>query len=269
MSNTGKLMGKCITRGEMKLLTGLHIGTSKDTMEIGGMDNAVIRDPLTREPYIPGSSLKGKLRMLLERALFATEGGGSIDSFFNKPMRSGGLLIRHHECSREECRVCRLFGASTGNGVDVNRPGRLLVGDCHLLQSSKEALEAIDTGLYLTEQKSENSLDRITSAANPRQQERVPRGTGFSFEIIYNADLVPEDNLFRQDVQGLFTGLRLLQDDALGGSVSRGYGRLELSDLQVRYRPLDYYTEGKAERVFAQDSEDLTLFAQRILDELR
>ena len=116
MVNTGKLTGKIIITGLIELKTGLHIGTSQETLEIGGMDNPVIRDPLTREPYIPGSSLKGKLRSLLERALFATQAHNDIDRFFNKSMRTGGNLIRHHECGAENCTVCRLLAPAPAQG---------------------------------------------------------------------------------------------------------------------------------------------------------
>lgn len=268
MANTGKLTGKVIITGRIELKTGLHIGTNQENMEIGGMDNPVIRDPLTREPYIPGSSLKGKLRSLLERAHFAAQVHHDIDRFFNKTMRIGGSLIRHHECSEIDCNICRLFGASTGPGINENRPGRLITEDSRMTQDSKEQLEAIDTGLYLTEQKWENTLDRITSAANPRQQERIPRGTGFIFNLIYTADIPTKDPLFKSDVKSIFTSLRLLEDDALGGSGSRGYGRIAFKDLNISYRPLKYYTEAQDEKQFFQNGEDLLAFAEKVLSEL-
>ncbi|NLX90483.1 MAG: type III-A CRISPR-associated RAMP protein Csm3 [Firmicutes bacterium] len=268
MSNTGKLTGKLIISGQIELKTGLHIGTNKDTLEIGGVDNPVIRDPLTREPYIPGSSLKGKLRSLLERAQFSAQPYDNIEQFYNKTMTTGNILVRHHECSDESCTVCRLFGASTGAGINENRPGRLITEDCRMTGESKEQLEAIDTGLYLTEQKSENTLDRITSAANPRQQERVPRGTSFSFTLIYTADTTPNNNLFKADIRSLFTALRLLEDDALGGSGSRGYGRIAFKDLKAAYRPLEYYTEAKDEVIISQNGETLMAYAEKVLSTL-
>lgn len=268
MSNTGKLTGKLIISGRIELKTGLHIGTNKDTLEIGGVDNPVIRDPLTREPYIPGSSLKGKLRSLLERVQFAAQPHDNIEQFFNKTMKTGNILVRHHECGDENCTVCRLFGAGTGAGINENRPGRLITVDCRMTGESKEQLEAIDTGLYLTEQKSENTLDRITSAANPRQQERVPRGTCFSFTLIYTADTTPDNNLFKADVRSIFTALSLVQDDALGGSGSRGYGRIVLKDLKASYRPLEYYTEAKDEVIISQNGETLMSYAEKVLSTL-
>ena len=154
--------------------TGLHIGASKDNLDIGGLDAPVLRDPVTRAPYVPGSSLKGKLRSLLER-------------------RRGMLTIRHsgqghrHECTDPACPVCRLFGAAGGRDGD-NIPARLIVRDSLLTEAELELLSAIDTGLQYTEWKFENALDRITAAANPRQLERVPAGARFTFELVYNVE---------------------------------------------------------------------------------
>ena len=217
MANTGKLMGKLIVTGRIVLKTGLHIGTSQENMEIGGMVNPVIRIPYQGTLY----TRKFPSRQVAQPfggAHFAIQAHYDIDRFFNKTMKIGGNLIRHHECGEADCNICRLFGASTGAGVTENRPGRLITEDSRMAQESKEQLEAIDTGLDLTEQKWENTLDRITSAANPRQQERMPRGTEFIFKLIYTADVPPEGPLFKSDVKSLFTSLKLLEDDALGGS---------------------------------------------------
>lgn len=62
MSNENKikkLTGKYIVTADIELVTGLHIGTSKEEVEVGGLDNPVVKDPFGN-PYIPGSSLKGK-----------------------------------------------------------------------------------------------------------------------------------------------------------------------------------------------------------------
>ena len=62
-----KLLGKYKIETTMELLSGLHIGDSKETTEIGGIDSPVVRRKDNREPYIPGSSIKGKIRCLLEQ----------------------------------------------------------------------------------------------------------------------------------------------------------------------------------------------------------
>ena len=128
------LGGKIILCGIMVCNTGLHIGAAGNTLDIGGLDSPVVRDPVTREPYVPGSSLKGKMRSLLERQL-------------NLPFnRDGGSKVSRHECANRKCRVCRLFGAAGGREGD-NIPGRLIVRDMGMTPNSKALLSEIETGL--------------------------------------------------------------------------------------------------------------------------
>lgn len=230
-----KLRQKIVVWGDLAVLTGLHVGSAGAGMQIGSVDSPVVRDPISREPYIPGSSLKGGLRSLLETA---TEG--------IVPNRSGGGVSRH-ECDDYdqaiECPVCRLFG-STGNGRrDRNHPARLTVCDLPLTRESFEELSGIDTGLMYTEWKFENALDRITSAANPRQIERVPKGSAFEFRLIY--DDREDAETLREDLQNLVRAMQLLQDDALGGHGSRGYGRVAFAEVSGSRRPIEDYGAGR------------------------
>lgn len=228
----------------MKLETGLHIGASKDTMDIGGIDSPVVRDPLTNEPFIPGSSLKGKLRSLYERSLLGKTVNGKKFEYNTKFQN-----IERHQCSSydegKQCPVCRLFG-STGN--DSNCPSRTIFRDLHLTDDSLKKLETIDTGLYLTEWKFENSIDRITSAAMPRQIERIPAGSEFKFEIIYN---IEDQDTWEEDLRNLKQLFNLLQNDYLGGHGSRGYGKVSFRITSVIKRSREYYFE-------KDNEEDLT-----------
>ena len=231
-----KLYGKIIFRGVIKALTGLHVGASKETMEIGGLDSPVIKNPATGEPYIPGSSLKGKLRSLLELKLH-TE--GKIE--FNRDIGRPGNRILVHVCDSEddafECEVCRIFGTS-GKGEkpdgtpNSNFPARIKVRDAEFTEYSRRYTE------NETEIKFENSLDRITSASNPRQIERVPAGSEFELEIIYN---VEDLNQLKDDIQNLLYTMELLEDDALGGHGSRGYGKVKFYFYNVAARPIESY----------------------------
>ncbi|OAG26711.1 type III-A CRISPR-associated RAMP protein Csm3 [Thermodesulfatator autotrophicus] len=221
--NEKPILGKVIISGILHCETGLHIGASKENLEIGAIDSPVVRDPITREPYIPGSSLKGKMRSLLEKVLALS------------PNRNGGTQrnpIWRHECDMKEeakkCKLCRLFG-STGKSGGGNWPARLIVRDAFLTDNSRENLQEIDTGLLYTEWKWENSLDRVTAAANPRQLERVPRGTEFRFEIVYTVEDLDDLN---EDLENIDTALKLLEMDYLGGHGSRGYGQIKLRDLK-------------------------------------
>lgn len=183
-----QLKRKIIVEGDIKLLTGLHIGGSEQEIKIGGVDNPVIKTG--DRPYIPGSSLKGKLRSLLEKK----EGKETI-------------------CVCGECNVCRLFGTSAEK---AREPGRLIVRDSEPLDSSKE-----------TEIKFENTIDRVTSKAeHPRQTERVPAGNEFGFQIVFN-DYGDDKSVF----ESFKESLKLLENDYIGGSGTRGYGRIELINL--------------------------------------
>lgn len=206
--------------GKIVVKTGLHIGAGSDKIEIGGMDNPVIRNPLTHEPYIPGSSVKGKMRSLLEWKL------GKVKASNGKPC----------VCGKAECEICRVFG--TGNNSKQNDdsklrgPSRLIVRDAVL---SNEWSQKFKDGKPIVEEKSENSLNRITAEANPRPIERVVPGVSFDFEIAYRVidteDNGKMDNDYFESV--VLEGLRLLQNDYLGGGGTRGNGQIEFTDLKV------------------------------------
>ncbi|MHA1785673.1 MAG: type III-A CRISPR-associated RAMP protein Csm3 [Candidatus Helarchaeota archaeon] len=233
-----QFIGKIILSGIMTVDTGLHVGASKDTMDVGGIDTPVIRDPITNRPFIPGSSLKGKLRSLFERALF-----GQIK--FNRHLKNG--KINRHECDTlkeaKNCKICRMFG-STG---DTNCPSRLIIRDMQLTNDSFRQLKKIETGLYLTEWKFENSIDRITSAANPRQIERIPAGSKFEFEIIYN---IEDEKSFKEDMNHLRQLFDLLSNDYLGGHGSRGYGKVSFEFKKTIKRSIEFYFGNKEEEQF-------------------
>ncbi|MBS3933812.1 MAG: type III-A CRISPR-associated RAMP protein Csm3 [Truepera sp.] len=209
-----------VIRGELEAATGLRIGGSKEGMEIGGVDNPVIRNPLTREPYVPGSSIKGKMRSLIEWHL----GGEYLVDDKRHP----------HQCSRIDCRVCRVFGAAAFEkpGQGVRGPTRLIVRDAYLTDASREALNEmnLERGTLYTEIKQEVFIPRLGGDANPRTMERVPAGARFDFEIVYKVydtgDGGKADERYFDEV--VLKALSLLQLDALGGSTSRGYGQVKL-----------------------------------------
>lgn len=208
---TKKITGKIIVR------TGLHIGAGNDKFEIGGMDNPIIRNPLTQEPYIPGSSIKGKMRSLLEWKL-------------GKVAASRGMPC---SCGKADCEICRVFGSAnqSGKGDEAKGPTRIIVRDAVL---TKEWAEKFREGKSIVEEKSENSLNRITAEANPRPIERVVPGVEFDFEIAYRVidtgDGGAKDKEYFDSV--VKEGLRLLRGDFLGGGGSRGNGQIDFSDLK-------------------------------------
>ncbi len=238
MSGIKPLLGKVIIKGTLECVTGLHIGTQKETLEIGRVDSPVVRDPISREPYIPGSSLKGKMRSILEREK-------KLD------LRDCGQGVNRHECSKLDCAVCRLFGSTSSevkNGD--NMPARLAVLDLRLTTDTKKLLNDIDTGLHYTERKFENALDRVSAAANPRQIERVPAGSSFDFQLVYTVETEDQTQI-KEDLGNLFSCLRILEDDALGGHGSRGYGRVKIQlkneNPAIFARKIDFYRTADAE----------------------
>lgn len=195
--------------GKIKLETGLHIGAGNDSIHIGGVDNAVIKDPITKRPYIPGSSIKGKIRTLLE---WATNRAG----------------LQPWATDDKYDPIARIFGNGSSKKEYKGGPTRVSFSDCALSRDNSEKLEEIG----FTEIKTEVSIDRITGTASgsgPRNTERVPAGAQFDFEITYKVfDDKDEENL-----ELLLLGMRLLELDALGGSTSRGYGRIKFKDVKI------------------------------------
>ncbi|HIH70050.1 type III-A CRISPR-associated RAMP protein Csm3 [Methermicoccus shengliensis] len=224
------LLGKVIVRGKIKAETGLHIGGPSVGLDIGGVDNVVIKDA-EEKPYIPGSSLKGKMRSLLERM----EG--------KKPNKNiGGVRI--HSCENRDdlagCNVCKIFGLPAD---EFSEPTRLIVRDAHLTEESEQMLREANTDLEYTEVKFENAIDRITSAANPRQTERVPAGAEFAFEMVYNVFDEQDKDMLRY----VFEAMALLEDDYLGGQGSRGYGKVKFCELKVCWNSKEDYESGNVD----------------------
>lgn len=234
--NIKPIVGKYIIRGKIVLKTGTRIGGLDTGISIGGIENVVIRNPLNGEPYIPGSSLKGKMRCLLER----------LKRVDLKEYGQGKSMVRRHECDNVECEICRLFGSSPKSEKSekseeegkVNIPARIIVRDAHLTPESKETLEGMETDLPYTEWKMENALDRITCHASPRSFERVPAGAEFELEIIYTADR--EDHI-QEDLNNIVTALELIEDDYIGSSGSRGYGKVSFTIEEFIVKPEGYY----------------------------
>jgi CRISPR-associated protein Csm3 len=269
------LLGKITITSDLIVETGLHIGGGGENLDIGGLDKPVIRNPLNNQPYLPGSSLKGKLRSILERLhqKSLNRSGAGVSRYESDDLLGGYTAIGDDKFiayqGARDCQISRVFGSTGGTKcwikesdaiaeeLDIiskqpktinnekfvqikgrNAPARLIVRDCHLEELSVSKLKQIDTGLYMTEWKFENSIDRITAAANPRQFERVPAGAQFKFELVYTV----EDRLqVKEDLQNLAIALAILEDDALGGHGSRGYGKIRFANFGITYRSLDFY----------------------------
>lgn len=206
--NQKVLKGKVLINAKLHIVTGMHIGGGSDFAPIGAVDSPFVRDPLTHAPIIPGSSIKGKMRTLLAKS------------------KCSGYVLNKIEADDDV--VARNFGASTKNRI---MPARLQFFDLFVTQETITAFDAVDTDTYIGEVKFENTINRTTGIANPRQIERVPAGAVFAFKLVYNIENEAE---LEEDMQLLAEGFQLLQTDYLGGHGSRGYGRVKLDGFEVK-----------------------------------
>ena len=217
------MFAKIQITGKIELITGMHIGGSSAFAAIGAVDSPVMKDIRTNLPMIPGSSLKGKIRTLLAKQ-------------YNEK-------IARCPDEDEDC-ITRIFGSSMKKSV---KHSRLLISD--MFMSNEEELRK--HGLQsMTEVKFENTINRMTAVANPRQIERAVKGSEFNVDFIYEAD--KEDEIV-EDIQILADGMRLLQYDYLGGSGSRGYGKVKFKELE-------------AENVVGEIKEEIIEECNRILN---
>jgi len=253
--------GVIVIRGKIKTETGLLIGSLAEEIEIGKVDQFVVRDPITRKPYVPGSSLKGRMRCLLE--------------YKYEKVSSSEV----HSCADPSCEICRIFGSKENI---IYGPTRIGIFDAILTEESRKELESKGLGNYV-EMKVENYINRVTGRAEaPRVFERVPAGVFFDLTINYNVfdvkisktdeepekgsekyekyaeivnslDKINEVLSMRVDVEYLkhvFEGLSIIEDVGIGSSVSRGYGRVKFIIEEIEVRPLSYYqSKGDAIRI--------------------
>ena len=203
------LRGKVIIQGDLVIKTGMDIGGGNDYAPIGSVDSPFVRDALTQEPIIPGSSLKGKIRTLLAR------------------YRSKQYIL--NSITEDDEIIKRLFGSTSPQVIS-----RLQFQDLFVSEESKLLFESIETDTYMGEVKFENTINRVSSVAMPRQIERVPAGTKFVFQLVYT---VIDETEIEEDLKTLRAGIKLLELDYLGGHGTRGYGRVSIENIKVTSFP--------------------------------
>lgn len=259
-----QLIGKIILTGDLHCETGLHIGAGKGSLEIGGADNPVVKDAFGI-PYIPGSSLRGRIRSLLEGAM-----GLTSPSELVYLSRRRGQEVRIHQSDRPDDEVGLLFGRAPGKLDRVEgealdsraaTPARLTIYDAPLDPESITAQMREYLDDEITEVKSENAVDRITAQSNPRTLERVPAGARFRLRVVLDV-LCEEDKSL---AARLIEGMRLLEDDALGGGGSRGSGRVRFANLKMAWRNRSFYSSGAGEAELAAGA-DLAVLQGAVTD---
>jgi CRISPR-associated protein Csm3 len=268
------LKGIVSIKFKLRLKTGMHIGGAKETFEIGGVDNPVIKLPMDLNlgkdengedwivpkdaPYIPGSSLKGKIRTLLEWFLSEPKGiegeeKTSVEYMVEKFKDNEKKIGAPCECGT--CSICKLFGVGNSKVVEdllkklekLPGPPRAEFSDAYPTpESLKKLEESLGEGLY-TEIKYENRINRLSGTVEKgglRNLERVPAGTEFKGEI--TVDIYSEEDM--ELVGKLITGLKLLENSYLGGSGSRGYGKVEFTEIKITFKDRNYFEKGTPEK---------------------
>ena len=216
-----KLKDYVEVKGVIILKEGLKIGGTKEAVGIGETDNPIIRHPITRRPYLPGSSIKGKVRSLLEQ------------KYSPSSQKSG------RPCDCANCSICSLFGC--GNPTRGNEPPRLIFRDATLTDSSAKDLEESLPGSF-AEVKTEIAIDRTkgrTITGSLRQQERIPAGAKFDFSFtmrVFEEDVPKKKEYFGK----LAEAFDLIEKDYLGGSGTRGYGQVEFRTPDEKQHVSEY-----------------------------
>ncbi|GHV15063.1 type III-A CRISPR-associated RAMP protein Csm3 [Fibrobacterales bacterium] len=201
-------MSKILITGKIQIKSGLHIGGDNAFSAIGAVDSPVIKDRLTNKPIIPGSSLKGKMRTLLANSI----AGKDID------------------IKEDNNQVKLLFGDMNSKPITKSK---LQFFDCPLINNETQD-KKIDALGGATEVKFENTIDRNTGKAMPRQIERVIAGIEFLFRLGYVAsDVANDEKEITEDFENISKAMQLLMLDYLGGGGTRGNGRIVFKDLKV------------------------------------
>ncbi|MBP7368679.1 MAG: type III-A CRISPR-associated RAMP protein Csm3 [Paludibacteraceae bacterium] len=211
--STIKLIKKINYSRIIVLKTGLHIGGTNAALNIGGPDNFIVRNPLTNVPYIPGSSLKGKMRALIEIA-------------------TGDVSPKGEASDNPNGVAGKLFGVGANKG---GHPSRLIVRDAELMTDDPE-VDYSRTDLLYAESKTEVTINRVTAEANPRTFERVPAGAKFKLNMVLNIFEGENETELRDTLD---KAMKLLENDFLGGQGSRGYGQVKFEkieeDKEIKY----------------------------------
>ena len=236
------MYGKILIEGKLEVVTGLHIGGSSSFAAIGAVDSPVVRNSRDNQPMIPGSSLKGKMRSLLAR---------------QRNQKISGNM------DEDEEGILRLFGSAKNGNVRV---GRLIFSDLFLAEQ-----DSLDSPV---EVKFENSINRLTAVANPRQLERVIPGTQFNLKLLYELKDTTdrekekhseyyqgtEEEWILKDFQSLIDGMKLLELDYLGGSGTRGYGQVQFCNLSAGLvygdEALEKYADQLNDKLIALEEEN-------------
>jgi CRISPR-associated protein Cmr4 len=107
-------------------LDPIHVGTGGS--RLGRVDNTIVRDPVTRIPKIPGSSLAGVLRAYAAMAI-----DGKYPGCAGQGQTASDDGAKGH-CCEHNCEVCTVFGYAKGRAGDIGGfAGLAAFSDMHVL----------------------------------------------------------------------------------------------------------------------------------------
>lgn len=254
MSNNIQLIKKIVFTGVITLKTGLHIGGTNSALNIGGPDKFVVRNPISTIPYIPGSSLKGKMRALVEifhRCVdISTDKAGKVKvgpskepnsisgKLFGVPADADNKGKSEHFSSRLIVRDCNMITREEYKKMTEDK--KVIVNEKYGIKDINDIPDYSHTDLPYTESKTEVNIDRVTSSANPRTFERIPAGSKFYLDFVLN---IFENDKENELMNTIDEAISLLADDYLGGQGSRGYGQIEITIVKKEMRDNNYYSK--------------------------
>ncbi len=224
------LYGRILLQTTIEVVTGLHVGAVTSSYGVSGIDLPIVRDPISGRPYLPGSSLRGKMRAQMEKLLGLP---------LNWPARAPVQFhVPQTKDEYEASPIGRVFGVPGTRSYSIDAPTRLVVRDAFLSTTSQQALERARTDLPYSELKAEVSIDRVTAEALPRQIERLPAGAQLGpAELVFSVYQAGD----AADFGWVVRGLRLVEDDYLGGHGSRGSGKVRFRDFRLVLRTRSIY----------------------------
>ncbi|MGC8657150.1 MAG: type III-A CRISPR-associated RAMP protein Csm3 [Thermoplasmata archaeon] len=219
-----KFKKNIIKEWKIEVQTGLHIGGNKEGVKIGGTDNPVIKTfvkykaeetdkgTLIEIPYIPGSSIKGKIKYLLESFYYSNQDQKKI--------------------------IDKLFGV--GASESTHEQSRLIVRDAY--PTDEWVRKVVDDNIFQkgTEVKGENNINKNNGRANPRFIERAIPGLEFKLDMVITIYEGDDENSL---ISLLNMGVHLLEDSYLGGQGTRGYGKVKMTLINTYERDAKWYEE--------------------------
>jgi CRISPR-associated protein Csm3 len=241
--NALRQIGQIKINGSLRAITGLHIGGTEIGLSIGGADNTIIRNGMDGKPYIPGSSLKGKMRSLMDR-IYAP---GKLENVGTNSRIFKCASLEDYEDGKKGF-IFHLFGVTPEDIKKIGgeaMPTRLIFRDAMMTPETAEKLEkSLYVDMPFTQVKTEVVIDRITSAATPRQVERVPAGAAFQYEIIFN--IYRESDL--DWLEYIAEAMELLENDYLGGLGTRGHGQVCFETRRVEAKSFNGFNLAQDDR---------------------